>query len=139
MGVENGKAKRVQGKGAAPKSESSNRGAQVDRKRGLGPLPMPALPRVAPGKFEAPAQDSGPDRSAPRPAVVTGGSYLLRNGARVKVITCREIAAKIDGKPGRYRFFVGHFDGTKQKCTWGLDGRYSPVSDGPLDIVARAR
>jgi hypothetical protein len=97
------------------------------------------VPGLAPGKFQESGEVAGADHPAARPLIIAAGrSYRLRNGERVKVLNQREIATKIDGKPARYRFWIGIFDGTRQKCTWQPDGRYSPVADGPLDIVARA-
>lgn len=69
--------------------------------------------------------------------IATGRKYLMRNGTVVKVVNRRQISTKIDGKPAQYFFFVGFIDESRQKVTWQDDGRYSPVADGPLDIVAR--
>lgn len=38
------------------------------------------------------------------------------------------------------KLWVGYYEGTQQRCSWGEDGRYSPVAkEHPLDIVGRAR
>jgi hypothetical protein len=136
--VTHGAKERVQGKGPSREQKSRGPGPEVDRKRGAGLLSVPALSRVAPGEQPKPGKGPGADKPAARPLTIAAGrSYRLRNGARVKVLNQREIATRIDGKPARYRFWIGIFDGTRQKCTWQPDGRYSPVADGPLDIVAR--
>lgn len=70
--------------------------------------------------------------------VALGRSYRLRNRATVKVINRREITTRINGEPVPYVFFVGLIVGTKQRYTWDGAGRYSPVAQGPLDIVAAA-
>jgi len=38
------------------------------------------------------------------------------------------------------KLWVGYYEGTEQRCSWGDDGRYSPVAkEHVLDIVGRAR
>lgn len=38
------------------------------------------------------------------------------------------------------KLWVGYYEGTEQRCSWGDDGRYSPVAkEHPLDIVGRPR
>lgn len=134
-----GAKERVQGKGPSREQKSRGPGPEGGRKRGAGLLPVPAVPGLAPGQQSKSDKAAGADHAATRPLIIAAGrSYRLRNGARVKVLNQREIATRIDGKPARYRFWIGVFDGTRQKCTWQPDGRYSPVADGPLDIVARA-
>ena len=60
-----------------------------------------------------------------------GRHYVLRNGAIVMVD--RQLLLG----HGTVRVLQGHFLGTSQTTTWGLDGMYSPlagVTNG-LDIV----
>lgn len=133
-----GAKERVQGKGPSREPKGRGKSPEGHRKRGAGLLPVPEVPGLAPGKQPKPGEGPSANHPAARPLIIAAGrSYRLRNGARVKVLNEREIATRIDGKPARYRFWVGVFDGTRQKCTWQTDGRYSPVADGPLDIVAR--
>lgn len=60
----------------------------------------------------------------------------------VRIVSRRssEVREGHSGHMVTLKLWVGYYEGTQQRCSWGEDGRYSPVAKGhPLDIVGRAR
>lgn len=81
------------------------------------------------------------DREAPFLPICAGQRYRLRNGATVSIVGVETFGAPDDcAARGRYTVWVGRCLETGERCSWGMDGRYSPLYGvtNELDIVATA-
>lgn len=68
-------------------------------------------------------------------SIIPGGTYRLRNGAEVAIIDVAEIPYSVNGTRVSWYGWLGIFLATGGRCTWELDGSYSPVYRNELDIM----